>query len=172
MSARDQAGVGGGETNPVASFPHALSRTAKAWRRLMNVRLSGLGLSQAKWIALLLLDKAEDGIMQRELACSMGIECASLAGLLDRMAADGWIERRPCASDRRAKLVFLTRKSRTTLDEIHRIAAEVSRQLLEDIPDAKLAACEEVLAAIEERALGLVGAAPAAACATAADKSA
>ncbi len=144
----------------VSTFPHALSRTAKAWRRLMNVRLAGLGLSQAKWIALLLLDKSDDGIMQRELACSMGIECASLAGLLDRMAADGWIERRPCATDRRAKLVFLTGKSRATLDEIHRIARDVSRQLLEDIPAAKLAACEQVLGAIEARALTLIDANP------------
>ncbi len=144
--------------DPIASFPHALSRTAKAWRRLMNVRLAKLGLSQAKWIALLLLDKGDDGIMQRELACSMGIECASLAGLLDRMAADGWIERRPCSTDRRAKLVFLTDKSRAALDEIHRIAREVSRQLLEDVPSAKLAACEEVLRAIESRALLLIGA--------------
>ena len=148
----------GSEKGLVTSFPHALSRTAKAWRRMMNVRLAGLGLSQAKWIALLLLDKSDAGIMQRELACSMGIECASLAGLLDRMAADGWIERRPCSTDRRAKLVFLTGKSRATLDEIHRIAHEVSRQLLEDVPPAKLAVCEEVLTAIEARALLLTGA--------------
>lgn len=140
----------------VTTFPHALSRTAKAWRRLMNVRLAGLGLSQAKWIALLLLDKSDEGIMQRELACSMGIECASLAGLLDRMAADGWIERRPCSTDRRAKLVFLTGKSRATLAEIHRIARDVSRQLLEGIPAARLAACEQVLNAIESRALALI----------------
>lgn len=149
------------EVTSVTTFPHALSRTAKAWRRLMNVRLAGLGLSQAKWIALLLLDKSDDGIMQRELACSMGIECASLAGLLDRMAADGWIERRPCASDRRAKLVYLTGKSRTTLDEIHRIAREVSEQLLEGIPAEKLAACEEVLTAIEKQAQRLTAAVPA-----------
>ncbi len=156
MNAISHAGIAT-DQDPIATFPHALSRTAKAWRRLMNVRLAKLGLSQAKWMALLLLDKRDDGIMQRELACSMGIECASLAGLLDRMAADGWIERRPCSTDRRAKLVFLTAKSRGTLDEIHRIAHDVSRQLLEGVLPAKLAACEEVLGAIEARALLLIG---------------
>ncbi len=144
----------------VASFPHALSRTAKAWRRLMNVRLADLGLSQAKWMALLTLDKAPEGVMQRELACNIGIECASLAGLLDRMAADGWVERRPCATDRRAKLVFLTGKSRAALDEIHRIARDVSRQLLQDIPADKLAACEQVLCAIEDQAQQLISTVP------------
>ena len=140
----------------VSSFPHALSRTAKAWRRLMNVRLAELGLSQAKWMALLTLDKATEGVMQRELACNIGIECASLAGLLDRMAADGWVERRPCATDRRAKLVFLTGKSRAALDDIHRIARDVSRQLLQDIPADKLAVCEQVLRNIEAQAQGLI----------------
>lgn len=140
----------------VSSFPHALSRTAKAWRRLMNVRLAELGLSQAKWMALLTLDKATEGVMQRELACNIGIECASLAGLLDRMAADGWVERRPCATDRRAKLVFLTGKSRAALDDIHRIARDVSRQLLQDIPADKLAVCEQVLRNIEDQAHGLI----------------
>ena len=144
----------------VSSFPHALSRTAKAWRRLMNVRLAELGLSQAKWMALLTLDKAPEGVMQRELACHIGIECASLAGLLDRMAVDGWVERRPCATDRRAKLVFLTGKSRAALDEIYRIAREVSRQLLQGIPADKLAACEQVLTTIEDQAQELISATP------------
>lgn len=147
------------EDTASTTFPRALTRTAKAWRQLMNMRLSGLGLSQAKWTALLLLDKSEDGIMQRELACSMGIECASLVGLLDRMAADGWIERRRCESDRRAKLVYLTDKSRTTLEEIYRIAGDVSQQLLAEIPEARLTACEEVLEAVEKRALALIAAA-------------
>lgn len=144
--------------NQVASFPHALSRTAKAWRRLMNVRLADLGLSQAKWMALLTLDKAPEGVMQRELACNIGIECASLAGLLDRMAVDGWVERRPCATDRRAKLVFLTGKSREALEEIRRIARDVSRQLLQDIPADKLAVCEQVLYSIEDQAQHLISA--------------
>ena len=146
--------------NQVASFPHALSRTAKAWRRLMNVRLADLGLSQAKWMALLTLDKAPEGVMQRELACNIGIECASLAGLLDRMAVDGWVERRPCATDRRAKLVFLTGKSREALEEIRRIARDVSRQLLQDIPADKLAVCEQVLCTIEDQAQHLISAVP------------
>jgi len=149
-------GAGGGSQEArVASFPHTLARTAKAWRRLMNERLGGLGLSQAKWTALLLLEKSSDGIKQCELAGHMGIEGASLVGLLDRMAQDEWIERRPCAADCRAKLVFLSEKSRGTLEEIHRIGREVSRQLLGRIPPSDLAACERVLEAIGERAAGL-----------------
>ncbi len=137
------------------SFPRTLSVTAKSWRRLMNERLSGLGLSQAKWTALLLLGKHPEGIVQRELACHIGIECASLVGLLDRMAADGWIERRPCTADRRANLVFLSAKSAATLDEIRRVAAEVTAELLGDIPADELRACQKVLDMITARAQDL-----------------
>lgn len=143
------------KTRLVATLPRTLSATAKIWRRLMNERLGGLGLSQSKWTALLMLEKFSEGIVQRELACHMGIEGPSLVGLLDRMAADGWIERRPCAADRRAKLVFLTAKSRRTLKEIHRIAGEVNRELLAGLSAAELAACDRVLAAIGLRAQAL-----------------
>ncbi len=143
------------KTRLVDSFPRTLSDTAKAWRRLMNERLAGLGLSQAKWTALLLLDKSSGGIKQCELASHMGIEGASLVGLLDRMAGDGWIERRPCAADRRANLVFLSAKSKGTLDEIYRIATQVNHELLDDIPAADLEACRAVLEAIGNRAQSL-----------------
>ncbi|MGH8127345.1 MAG: MarR family winged helix-turn-helix transcriptional regulator [Gammaproteobacteria bacterium] len=121
----------------------------------MNARLAELGLSQAKWTALLLLGKHPEGIVQRDLACHMDIECASLVGLLDRMAADGWIERRPCEADRRANLVFLSDKSTDTLEEIRRVATEVARDLLGDIPAADLKACQRVLDIILDRAQNL-----------------
>lgn len=147
------------KSSQLESFPRTLYRTAKSWRRLMNERLRGLGLSQAKWTALLLLGKHPEGIVQRELACHMDIECASLVGLLDRMAADGWIERRPCAADRRANLVFLSAKSAATLDEIRRVAAEVARDLLDGIAAAELEACQNVLDIILDRAQSLANAA-------------
>jgi len=134
------------------SFPRVLHHTAKNWKRLMDDRLRERGLSQPRWMAMLHLSKHPQGMMQRELADEMGIECASLAGLLDRMAADGWVERRPCQTDRRAKLVFLSAKSADTLDQIRRVAAQVTRDLLADVPAGELQACRKLLDAINERA--------------------
>ena len=71
-----------------------LGETGRAWRYRLDQRLKPLGLSQAKWITLLKLAGAEDGMTQKELAERLGIESPTLARLLDRMAADGWIERR------------------------------------------------------------------------------
>lgn len=141
------------------NFPRVLHQTAKNWKRLMDERLRGLGLSQPRWLAMLYLSRHPQGMMQRELADQMDIECASLAGLLDRMAADGWVERRPCETDRRANLVFLSAKSTATLDQIRRVAAQVTRDLLTDMPASDLAACHDILDAINERTQRLSGAA-------------
>ena len=141
------------------TFPRALHHTAKNWKRLMDERLRGLGLSQPRWMVLLYLSQHPQGMMQRELADWMDIECASLAGLLDRMAADGWIERRPCKTDRRANLVFLSAKSTATLGEIRRVAAQVTRDLLAGVPACDLQACRDLLDAINERAQALSSAA-------------
>jgi len=144
--------TGGQARTLLESFPRALHHTARNWKRLMDDRLRGRGLSQPRWMAMLYLSKHPQGVMQRELADQMDIECASLVGLLDRMAADGWVERRPCRTDRRAKLVFLSAKSADTLDEIRRVAAQVTHDLLADVPASELKACQDLLDAINERA--------------------
>jgi MarR family transcriptional regulator for hemolysin len=143
--------AGDDATHLLEAFPRALHRTAKNWKRLMNARLCGLGLSQPRWMAMLYLSKHPEGLMQRELANQMDIECASLAGLLDRMATDGWVERRPCTTDRRANLVFLSLKSSSTLDQIRKVAAQVSQELLGDVPASDLEGCKVVLETINQR---------------------
>lgn len=136
----------------VEHFPRMLFRAAKAWRRLMDARLSYLGLSQAKWLALVLLDKAGEGIKQRDLASQLGIECPTLVGLLDRMTADGWIERRASPVDRRANLVYLTSKAKSAIGDIYRTSRQVSVDLLGDIDREQLLLCEKLLATIQSRA--------------------
>ena len=138
-----------------AGFCTLLGETGRSWRYRLDQRLKPLGLSQAKWITLLKLAGAEDGMTQKELAERLGIESPTLARLLDRMAADGWIERRGSHVDRRSKTVHLRRKSYALLQQINAVAARLSGELLEGIPDAELRACMDVLRRIKARAIGL-----------------
>ncbi len=136
-------------------FGTLLGETGRAWRYRLDQRLKPLGLSQAKWITLLKLSWAEDGMSQRELAERLGVENPTLARLLDRMAADGWIERRGSDTDRRIKMVHLRRKSCTLLQQINAVAMRLSAELLEGVPPEELRACMEVLHRIKEKAIGL-----------------
>jgi MarR family transcriptional regulator for hemolysin len=136
-------------------FGPLLGETGRAWRYRLDQRLKPLGLSQAKWITLRKLSWAEDGMSQKELAERLGVENPTLARLLDRMAADGWIERRGSDTDRRVKTVHLRRKSFTLLQQINAVAMRLSAELLEGVPPDELRACMKVLQCIKDKALGL-----------------
>jgi MarR family transcriptional regulator for hemolysin len=126
--------------------------TARAWRTKLDQRLRPLGLSQGKWRTLMHLSQGGNKLTQKEIADRMGIEGATLAGLLDRLQHDGWIERRSSEEDRRCKIVHLQRRSKAVLDKIFNTAHELRLELIEDIPQRDLETCIMVLSKIREKA--------------------
>lgn len=129
----------------------AISETARAWRTKLNERLRPLGLSQSRWMVLLLLSKRGDGIMQKELAEWLSIECPTLVRLLDRMTEDGWIERRDSATDRRAKTVHLTEQAHAIISKITRVASQLRSEILAEIPAEDIETTMRVLQQIKLR---------------------
>lgn len=126
--------------------------TARAWRTKLDQRLRPLGLSQGKWRTLIHLSLGGDKLTQKEIAERMGIEGPTLAGLLDRLQQDGWIERRSSPQDRRCKIVHLQRRSKSVLDKIFNAAHDLREELVEDIPQDDLENCIRVLRQIREKA--------------------
>ena len=126
--------------------------TARAWRTRLDQRLRPLGLSQGKWRTLIHLSQGGNKLTQKEIAERMGIEGATLAGLLDRLQEDGWIERRGSSADRRCKTVHLQRRSKAVLNKIFNTAHDLRSELIEDISDRDLETCIRVLTRIREKA--------------------
>ena len=110
-----------------------LVETARAWRTKLDQRLRPLGLSQGKWTTLVHLAWGGDKLTQRELAARIGIEEATLAGLLDRLQTDGWVERKTSAHDRRCKTVHLQPRSKKVLSKIFETAQSLRQELISDI---------------------------------------
>lgn len=133
-------------------FGLLLFGTARAWRTKLDQRLRPLGLSQGKWRTLIHLSQGGNKLTQKEIAERMGIEEPTLAGLLDRLQEDGWIERRESPNDRRCKIVHLQRRSKAVLDEIFDTAHGLRHELIEDVPADDLEACIRVLTQIREKA--------------------
>ncbi len=80
---------------------------AHALHRALSVELAPEGITHRQWQVLAWL--AIDGTLsQGELAERMEIEPATLVSVLARMERNGWIIRRPCAGDRRKRLVEAT----------------------------------------------------------------
>ncbi len=75
----------------------------------------GLTLSQFDVLATLLHG---EGITQQELAERLLVTKGNVVGLIDRVGAAGWVERRPDPDDRRANRLYLTDAGRKILSEV------------------------------------------------------
>jgi DNA-binding MarR family transcriptional regulator len=98
-----------------------ISDLARLLRRSFDRRVQALGLTQAQWRAILNLSRAE-GMTQSALAEALEVQPITLARLVDRMEAAGWVERRNHPLDRRAVQLYLTAKSEPLLTEMQRRA--------------------------------------------------
>lgn len=118
-------------------FSFLIGETARRWRQRLDERLRPMGLSQAKWRALLHLSLT-NGIGQRELSEKLSIEGPTLVRLLDRLSRDGYIERRDATEDRRCKQVHLTRKSHRIIRDIREAVIELRLELLSGLSENEL----------------------------------
>lgn len=129
-----------------------LASTTKVWRHVLDARLQPLGLSQAKWLCLLELIRADEELTQSELAQRLGIEPATLVRLLDRLEAHGWVVRQADIHDRRSKRIRLTERSRAIAIKVQQTADDLRVELVRGIPAEDMAICSQVLSMIDQRA--------------------
>lgn len=134
------------------TFGPILHGAARAWRLKLDERLKPMGLSQAKWRTLLHLSIAEAPLTQSEIAARLGIEEPTLATLLHRLEKSGWVMRRDAEHDRRCKTVHLGKRALGVISQINATAADLRRELLEDISSAELRTCIRVLERVREKA--------------------
>lgn len=122
------------------------------WRSAVDRRLKPLGLSEAKWRTVLHLSRGPKGMSQTELASRLSIETPTLARLLDRLSADGWIERRAAPRDRRVKTVHLLPKASGVLKQIERSMQETQAEILRGLSARELNGCIATLKKVHARA--------------------
>jgi DNA-binding MarR family transcriptional regulator len=118
---------------PTESFGFLLHDTARMLRRRFDQQARSLGLTRAQWQLLAVLARNE-GLNQAQLAERMELEPISLCRLVDRMEEGGWVRRRPDPGDRRARLIFMTRRATERLPEMRAMAEEVYAEALEGLP--------------------------------------
>ena len=110
-----------------------LHDVARLMRRRFDRRAQALGLTRAQWSVLFHLDRNE-GATQATIAQLMDIQPITLARLIDRLEADGWVERRPHPTDRRARCLYLTDKVHPMLDSLQQISSTNRAEAVAGIP--------------------------------------
>jgi MarR family transcriptional regulator for hemolysin len=132
-------------------FSSALHSTARSWRQAIDARLKDLGISQAGWMAIAMVAKAEQPPSQKQLADLLAVEGPTIVAMVDRLVDAGLVERVPSALDRRVKLIHLTAAGRALYDKVRERADAVRSELLSGIDPAALLAATSLLESLQAR---------------------
>ena len=130
------------------NFGFLLKEVSRRYVLRFEQRAQQMSLTLPTCKVLAYLERHE-GISQARLAELTSIEPMAMVRLLDRMQADGLVERRPDPVDRRARSLYLTAKSKPTLDEIWRLAALTRAEAFAGIGQSERDAFLDVLARLD-----------------------
>ena len=141
MSSTGKEDASGTET----AYEYLLVDVARLYKTLFNRRFQPLfGLTQAQSRTLIHLARNE-GINQAGLAELLEIQPITLARAIDRLAADGWVERRPDPKDRRAFTLHLLPKAQPALDDMRELGLELREETLATLTSEERAAFTRTL---------------------------
>jgi MarR family transcriptional regulator for hemolysin len=110
-----------------SDFLFLIYDVAQSMRRHADKRARTHGMTRAQWAVLARLEREPD-ITQSRLAALTDVEPITIGRLVDRLEANGLIERRPDPNDRRIWRLKLTSKSAAVLRQIATFRRELQHE--------------------------------------------
>ncbi|MGD8291852.1 MAG: MarR family transcriptional regulator [Desulfobacterales bacterium] len=105
---------------------------AKAYQKAhgnFKKRLHTCGLTPIQHLILEALWR-KDGISASDIGKKLVLDGATLSGVLDRMAAGGWVLKESDAEDKRVLRIFLTAKSKSLRSKLSQARNQTNEELL------------------------------------------
>jgi MarR family transcriptional regulator, transcriptional regulator for hemolysin len=127
----------------------AINDVARLLRTYADHKAAQFGMTRAKWAVLARLDRFE-GLKQAELAEMLDLQPITLTRLLDGLADNGLIERRPDPGDRRAKRLFLTPAARPLLERLTDLGEDLMAEALAGLDRADVVRLLASLGTVKE----------------------
>jgi MarR family transcriptional regulator, transcriptional regulator for hemolysin len=121
-----------------------LKDVSRRYTRRFEERAQALSLTLPQCRALAYLENNE-GVSQKRLAELTELDPMTLVRILDRMEADGWVQRRFDPADRRAHTLWLTSQARPVLDHIGQLIADTRAEALHGLSNEERARLVELL---------------------------
>lgn len=121
-----------------------LKDITRRYTRRFEERAQVLSLTLPQCRALVYLE-SNQGVSQKRLSELTELDPMTLVRILDRMEADGWVQRRFDPADRRAHALWLTPKSKPVLDHIGHVIAETRAETLHGLANEERARLLELL---------------------------
>ena len=111
--------------------------TSRLLRSLVELRLRPYGMTRAQYATLSKLER-QDGVMQAELAEILEVQPIAMVRLIDQLAAEGLIERRPDPADRRCNRMYITAGGKAHLEKLSGFKEGLGAELFEGISEGDL----------------------------------
>ena len=99
----------------------------------------------------------QDLVLIKDIEKELNISKSVASNLVKRMVQNGLVELEASPSDKRAKFVRLTDKSRSQMKQVKAFFERIDKQLMEDIDEDELLIFEKVLGQLQENIRGIGG---------------
>lgn len=129
----------------------ALLHTAYSVEHEVETELAVVGLSLAKLAALKALTESGESMPLTQLAERLSCVKSNVTQLVDRLEADGLVERQFDPKDRRARLATLTAAGRKACREGARVQQQAEQKLLRKLTAAESRMLADLLAKVAGR---------------------
>ncbi|WP_413768910.1 MarR family winged helix-turn-helix transcriptional regulator [Rhodococcus pyridinivorans] len=112
-----------------------LSRVSGLVAAQTNQVLAPLDLKVRPYSLLVLACENADGVTQRSVASTLGLDPSQIVALVDELERRDLVERVPDSSDRRNKRILATEKGMALVDDAQSRVIEVHRRLFGELPE-------------------------------------
>lgn len=137
-------------------FGFLIHDVSRMRRIVVDRALKPLGITRSQWWVLAFLSR-RDGMTQTALAADLDLTKVAVGGLIDRMEASGFVERRADERDARARRVYLTRAGQRMVATIRENVDVVETDILAAISEEELDAAAAALVKVKGRLIELIG---------------
>ncbi|MEN9573944.1 MAG: Multiple antibiotic resistance protein MarR [Verrucomicrobiota bacterium] len=132
-------------------LPPLLRRAWYGLNQAFRRRIAGTGATPDQFTALRCLTEADaQGITQGELTKLMSSDPNTIASLVERMEAAGWIERLPHEKDRRAYRIRVKPDGKRLYKQLRELALGLQASVLTVLPEGEREAFLTQLAAVAD----------------------
>ena len=100
-------------------------------------------------------EESQDLVLIKDIEQELNISKSVASNLVKRMVQNGLVELEARPSDKRAKFVRLTDKSRSQMQQVKAFFERIDKQLIEDVDEDELLIFEKVLGQLQENIKGI-----------------
>ena len=94
-------------------------------------------------------EESEQAVLIKDIEQELNVTKSVASNLVKRMVQNGLVELEASPSDKRAKFVHLTEKSRSQMKQVKSFFDRIDRSLLDGVSEEKLAIFEEVMGQLQ-----------------------